>query len=516
MSHDRSGEMEGSPRAPGAMKQVDDSAVDVTRMYLNDIGRRPLLTREGEAALAMRIDASRIAMLSTLFRTRTCAPVVKTWIEGVETGKLRPEAIFALRDTPLSDMAGDDIEVDPAFPIAPELLEDSAFSVVELPAEAVAEMRMLMDAAVELMEPGHPIDARACALASRWVSARLDALRLDDLGRPFEELSRLIEAAGMRLGKEAVSAGADRALVLALWRNSKVKTLRGDSLSQLRILSNACGSEVGHIEELLAQWGMSWSDYVWARERLSQARRELTAAKNEMIASNLRLVVSIARPLANRGLGLLDLCSEGNIGLMRAVEKFDARRGFKFATYSSFWVRQAVSRALADQSRLIRVPVHTVEKAVQVRRASELLQRELGREPTLVELSEKAGVSIDTLRRIQTMTRDPVSLDAPVADGNDSTVGELVEDRASVGPELAAALAETRRLVSSAMLRLSAREERVIRMRYGIGLSDAHTLEDCGEFFGVTRERIRQIEAKCLSKLRHHNRSTALRELLDD
>ncbi|AOG03069.1 sigma-70 family RNA polymerase sigma factor [Bosea sp. RAC05] len=514
MSHDHPGEVNGSSRAPGAVKRVDDSATDVTRMYLNDIGRRPLLTREGEAALAMRIDASRIAMLSTLFRTRTCSPIVKGWVEGVETGKVKLEAIFALRDIPLPDLADDD-GVDPVFPVAADLIDEDDFAT-ELPAEALAEMRMLIDAAVELMQPGHPVDARACALASRWISARLDAVRLDELSRPFEDLSKSIEAAGIRLGKEAVAAGADRALVLALWRNGKVKTLRGDSLSQLRVLSNACGSEVGQIDEMLDAWGMSWPDYVWARERMTQARRELTSAKNEMIASNLRLVVSIARPLANRGLGLLDLCSEGNIGLIRAVEKFDARRGFKFATYSSFWVRQAVSRALADQGRLIRVPVHTVEKAVQVRRAADILLRELGREPTLVELSEKAGVSIDTLRRIQSMTRDPVSLDAPAADGNDTTVGELVEDRASVGPEHAAALSETRRLVSSAMLRLSAREERVIRMRYGIGLSDAHTLEDCGEFFGVTRERIRQIEAKCLSKLRHHRRSSSLRELLDD
>jgi RNA polymerase primary sigma factor len=276
-----------------------------------------------------------------------------------------------------------------------------------------------------------------------------------------------------------------------------VKNIR----EKIRILAHKAGLDVREFKNLVQQ--------------VQKGERDSNQAKKEMIEANLRLVISIAKKYTNRGLQFLDLIQEGNIGLMKAVDKFEYRRGYKFSTYATWWIRQAITRSIADQARTIRIPVHMIETINKIVRTTRQMLHEFGREPTPEELAEKLAMPIDKVRKVMKIAKEPISLETPIGDEEDSQLGDFIEDKNAIIPLDAAIQGNLREITTRVLATLTPREERVLRMRFGIGMNTDHTLEEVGQQFSVTRERIRQIEAKALRKLKHPSRSRKLRSFLD-
>jgi RNA polymerase primary sigma factor len=472
---DEAGEAEEEEEIVGSTEEIDDPV----RMYLTQMGEIPLLTREQEISLAKNIEISR-----KRFRKRILqfAPCIEQCIET------------------LQDVYGGEVPFDRTLNVAavPELEKDGL--AARLP-ENIATVRKLLERTREAWK--------------QWRDKKLSAATQVAMLRRMQNWNRkaqiLMEELGLRTRK----------IQPMMRRVMEIYTRMGEVQRELETLDNSrrnkarrrgLEAEFRHLEDVV---GMPYPVFKQRVEVTSDVHDEYERAKQQLSGGNLRLVVSIAKKYRNRGLSFLDLIQEGNTGLMRAVDKYEYRRGFKFSTYATWWIRQAITRSIADQARTIRIPVHMIETMSNIREVMKELSQDLGREPTLEELAEAARLSVAETRRVLKISRKPISLDRPVGDSEESSFGEFIEDETAESPVSVATQEMLKDKIDSVLQTLTYREREIVKLRYGLGDGYTYTLEEVGRIFNVTRERVRQIEAKAIRKLQHPVRSRKLEGFVD-
>jgi RNA polymerase primary sigma factor len=469
---------------------VFDKTNDPVRIYLREMGLVPLLTREGEVALAKRIERGRLLVLKTITRSPIVIKELSEVFRDLREGARSIKEIVIFDEEELTE----------------EKLEKKARQTLNILEKIAALYEVALKQAARL---GHtPKSKKRAYLHARYKLSRT-RIQMSQLARSIEftvrERNRLI--AKLRQTVERLHS-LERE-VAKLERRAEVT--RGDGAGVRRDL----GMRRADLAEISDASEVGLTDLKRGLQRIQRGEAVSQQAKKELTQANLRLVVSIAKKYTHHGLQFLDLIQEGNIGLMRGAEKFEWRRGYKFSTYAKWWIRQAITRAISDQARTIRVPVHMVEHINKMIRASREMVQELGREPTSEELAERLEIPVDKVRQVKKIAQQPISLETPLGEEESSHLGDLIEDKAIASPSDAAIKLNLKEQTASLLKTLTPREERIIKMRFGMEDGSEHTLEEVGNTFAVTRERIRQIEAKALRKLRHPARSDRLRCFLE-